>query len=120
MRVEELVVIAIVWVQREVRIRWTPCVKGVSNERFFFPCSPRYLRWGVGAVSRPEPDLNSAISRFQHDIVSTTIEVKRGPVGGDIFGELDATPLVEISVSVAVVTKDSSVVLFFVHTKKEC
>jgi len=109
MRVKELVVIAIVRVYREARVRWTPSVKGVSNERFSVPCSPQgYLWWGVKAVSRPEPDLNAAISRFQHDVVSTTIEVKRGAVGGDICGELDATPLVEISVSIAVVTKGVS------------
>ena len=118
MRVKELVVIAIARVNREARVRWTPSGKGVNNERFSVRCSPQgYLRWDVKTVSWPEPDMNAAISRFHHGVVSATIEVKRGAIGGDIVGELDATPFVEISVSIAVVTNAGSVVSF-VHAKK--
>lgn len=75
MRIKELVVTARARVQREVRGGRTP--SGVREQRFSLehPAIGN-LFWDVGAVSWPEPDLNAAIARFQHDVVSATVEVK--------------------------------------------
>jgi hypothetical protein len=116
MRVKELVVSAVARVQREVCGRSTP--KRVRKNRFsLVQPAVKDLRWDVGTVSRPEPDLNTTIARLHHDIESATVEVKSRAVGlGTV--ELNATPLVEVSESVAVVAQCGSAGSFF-RSRKE-
>jgi hypothetical protein len=110
MRIKELVVTAEARVQREVRGGWTP--SGVREERFSLEHPAiGYLYWDVGAVSWPEPDLNAAIARLRHDVVSATVVVKFCAVG-QVTVQLNATPLVEVGISVAVVTECGSAVPF--------
>jgi len=112
MRVKELIVIAIARFHREVRGRWTP--SRVRDERFSRPRLPQcYLRWDIGAISWPEPDLNAVISRFRHDIVSATIVVKCSTVGEATVREDDPTPLIEVDGGVAIGADGSSATLFF-------
>lgn len=67
------------------------------------------LRWDVGTGSRPEPDLNAAIARSRHDVVSATIGVKTWAKGrAPTIGEGDATPLVHVESTIAVVADVSS------------
>ena len=103
MRIKELVITTVARLQGEVRGGQTP--RGVREERFSLEHSAMgYLYWDVGAVSFPEPDLNAALARFQHDVVSATVQVKCCAVGQATV-QLNATPLVEIGESVAVVTE---------------
>jgi len=105
MCVKVLVVLATV--RREVSGRFAP--SGVRKEQISLEQPAlSYLRWDVGAVSRPEPDLNAVISRFGHDVISTTIEVKCCAVGGATVRDEDTTPLVVICRSPAAVTDGSS------------
>jgi hypothetical protein len=114
MRVEIFVVRAIILVKREVRGRFTP--SGVRTKQFSFALS--YFWWDVGAVSRPKPDLNAAFSRSQHNVISATVKVKFLAKGGT-FGELDATSLVVVDRSIAVVADGSSAASFSFRRKKE-
>jgi hypothetical protein len=111
-----LVVVATVWVKREVRGWFTP--SGVRKERSPERPASDYLWWYVGAVSRPEPDSNAAIPRSRHNVISAIIEVKCSAVGGDTVGEEHATPLVVIDRRIAVVANGGSAGLFFITQKK--
>jgi hypothetical protein len=106
MRIKKLVVTAEARVQREVCGGLTP--SGVREQRFSLehPAAGNLYR-DVGAFSWPEPDLNAAIARFRHDVVSAIVEVECGAVGQATV-QLNATPLVEVGKSVAVVTECSS------------
>jgi len=112
MCVKVLVVIAKARIHGEVRSGFTP--SGVRCDLFSirYPTLD-YLRWDVGAISRPEPELNAGISRVQHNVVSATIEVKCRAVGGATSREDDTTPLVGVGGRFAVVTGDGSVRSFF-------
>jgi hypothetical protein len=106
MRVKEMVVTAVVRVQREVRGGRTPY--GVRVERISLEhLAIGYLYWDVEAISWPEPDLNAAFARFRHDVVSATVEVKCCAVGLATV-QLNATPLVEAGESAAFFAECSS------------
>jgi hypothetical protein len=112
MRVKELVVIAIARFHREVRGRWTP--SGVRDKRYSRPRLPQcYLRWDIGAISWPEPDLNAVIPRFRHDVVSAAIVIKCRTVGEATVGEEDTTPLIEVDGGVAIGAESSSATVCF-------
>jgi hypothetical protein len=114
-RVKILVVIAMARVQGEVRSRIAPREVRRVNEHISAPCRPMaYRRWDGVIASLSEPDFNAGISRFRHDVVSTTIEVKWCAVGGATVGEGDTTPLVEVNKCVAVVAGGSPAASFFV------
>jgi hypothetical protein len=101
MRIKELVVSAVARVQREV-CGWSTPKRVRKNWFSLVQPTVKDLRWDVGTVSRPEPDLNATIARLHHDIEPAMVEVKSRAIGlGTI--ELNATPLVEVDQSVAVV-----------------
>jgi hypothetical protein len=113
MRVKESVVIAIVRVRRERRDGLTP--SRVRRESF---SAFGNLRWDAGAVSRPEPDVNAAILRSRHNIISPAIEVKGGAVGeGTVEGH--PTPFIAVDGGIAVVADGSSTGSFSGYEKKE-
>lgn len=118
MCVKVLVVVAKARVHGKVRSGFTP--SGVRRDLFSirYPTSD-YLRWDIGAISRPEPELNAGISRFRRNVVSATIEVKCRAVGGATSREDDTTPFVGVGERVAVVAGGGSVRSFFEKGEKK-
>jgi len=108
MCVKVLVVIAKARVHGEVRSGFTPSSVRCDLFSIRYPTSD-YLRWDVGAISRPEPELNAGISRFRYNVISATIEVKCRAVGGATSREDDTTPFVGVGERVAVVAGGGSV-----------
>jgi hypothetical protein len=67
-----------------------------------------YLWWYVGAVPRPEVDLNAERLRPCHGEVSTTIHIECRPVGRTTLGEGDTTSCVVVDGGIAVVAEGTS------------
>jgi hypothetical protein len=84
-RVKVFVVVTIVRVKGEICGRYTPT--GIQVKRTSSRPALEYLRRYVGAVSRPEIDLNAEHSRSHHGVVSTAIHIERRAVGGAAFVE---------------------------------
>jgi hypothetical protein len=68
-----------------------------------------YLRWYVGAVPRPEVDLNAERLRSRHGEVSTTDHIECRAVGSTTFGEGDTTSCIVVDGIIAVGAEGSSV-----------
>jgi hypothetical protein len=113
MRFKVLVVIAMAGVHRERRGWLTP--SRVRRESI----SPALgnLRWDVGAVSRPEIDVNATIWRPLHNIISSAIVVK-GSAIGDGAVEFHRTSLIAVESGVAVVADGRSTGSFSGYEKQ--
>ena len=102
--VKVIVVVAKIRAHGEIGGRDTPTRVRVERSS-----SLAYLRWYVGAVPRPEVDLNAERSRSHHDEVSTTVHIEFRAVGRTTIGEGDTTSCIVVDGSIAVGASGSSV-----------
>jgi hypothetical protein len=100
-------VVAKVRAHGEIGGRGTPT--GVRVERSSSCPELAYLRWYVGAVSRPEVDLNAKRLRSHHGEESTTVHVECRAVGRTTIGEGDTTSCIVVDRSIAVGVEGTSV-----------